>query len=170
MTTATAALSTGTWTIDPVHSAVGFSVRHLMVSKVRGEFETFSGTITVDADGAASVRAETKTRTGTAKVLFCCETTDTSSVAWYGSTCSRMPVLLQDRVVIAPSAAVEEMLPAMGSATSHEGTAPMLHVVLASPDPTPVRRISTRSVRQSEAGFVSRSMTESAAAASMLVL
>ncbi|MBX7455350.1 YceI family protein [Mycolicibacterium sp. 3033] len=58
MTTATAALSTGTWTIDTVHSAVGFSVRHLMVSKVRGEFETFSGTITVDADGAASVRAE----------------------------------------------------------------------------------------------------------------
>jgi len=41
-----------------VHSAVGFSVRHLMVSKVRGEFETFSGTITVGADGAASVRAE----------------------------------------------------------------------------------------------------------------
>ena len=58
MTTATAALSTGTWTIDPVHSAVGFSVRHLMVSKVRGEFETFSGTITVGADGTASVRAE----------------------------------------------------------------------------------------------------------------
>ena len=26
----------GTWTIDPVHSEIGFSVRHLMVSKVRG--------------------------------------------------------------------------------------------------------------------------------------
>jgi polyisoprenoid-binding protein YceI len=26
----------GTWTIDPVHSEVGFSVRHMMVSKVRG--------------------------------------------------------------------------------------------------------------------------------------
>ena len=58
MTTATAALSTGTWTIDPVHSAVGFSVRHLMVSKVRGEFERFSGAIEVAADGTASVRAE----------------------------------------------------------------------------------------------------------------
>jgi polyisoprenoid-binding protein YceI len=33
----------GTWTIDPVHSEVGFSVRHMMVSKVRGRFTTFSG-------------------------------------------------------------------------------------------------------------------------------
>ena len=35
----------GTWTIDPVHSEVGFSVRHMMVSKVRGRFTTFSGQI-----------------------------------------------------------------------------------------------------------------------------
>ena len=35
----------GTWTIDPVHSEVGFSVRHMMVSKVRGRFATFSGTL-----------------------------------------------------------------------------------------------------------------------------
>lgn len=33
----------GTWTIDPVHSDVSFSVRHMMVSKVRGRFATFSG-------------------------------------------------------------------------------------------------------------------------------
>ena len=35
----------GTWTIDPVHSEVGFSVRHMMVSKVRGKFNVFSGDI-----------------------------------------------------------------------------------------------------------------------------
>ncbi|MCV7154079.1 YceI family protein [Mycolicibacterium pyrenivorans] len=58
MTTATAQLATGTWTIDPVHSSVGFSVRHLVVSKVRGEFDTFSGAITVAEDGTPSVRAE----------------------------------------------------------------------------------------------------------------
>ncbi|MFI0485759.1 YceI family protein [Actinomadura sp. 9N215] len=39
----------GTWTIDPVHSGVGFTVRHLMVSKVRGRFGTFEGTL-VTAD------------------------------------------------------------------------------------------------------------------------
>src|SRR3954454_8120938 len=45
---------TGTWTIDPVHSEVGFSVRHMMVSKVRGRFTTFSGEIVTGADPLAS--------------------------------------------------------------------------------------------------------------------
>jgi len=40
----------GTWTIDPVHSEVGFTVRHMMVSKVRGHFTSFSGTIVTGAD------------------------------------------------------------------------------------------------------------------------
>jgi polyisoprenoid-binding protein YceI len=35
----------GTWDIDPSHSTVGFSVRHMMVSKVRGTFPKFSGEI-----------------------------------------------------------------------------------------------------------------------------
>jgi polyisoprenoid-binding protein YceI len=35
----------GAWTIDPVHSEIGFSVRHMMVSKVRGKFTIFSGDI-----------------------------------------------------------------------------------------------------------------------------
>jgi polyisoprenoid-binding protein YceI len=38
-----------TYAIDPVHSAVGFSIRHF-VSKVPGSFTQFSGTITVDRD------------------------------------------------------------------------------------------------------------------------
>jgi polyisoprenoid-binding protein YceI len=36
---------TGTWSIDPVHSEVSFVVRHMMVSKVRGRFDKFEGTI-----------------------------------------------------------------------------------------------------------------------------
>ncbi|RNL63178.1 polyisoprenoid-binding protein [Nocardioides marmoriginsengisoli] len=35
----------GVWTIDPSHSEVGFTVRHLM-SKVRGQFEKFEGKLT----------------------------------------------------------------------------------------------------------------------------
>ena len=60
MTTAiaTTSIGVGTWAIDPVHSSIDFSVRHLMVSKVRGRFETFSGTITVAPDGTPSVAAE----------------------------------------------------------------------------------------------------------------
>ena len=62
MTAATATSQlTGTWAIDPVHSSIGFSVRHLMVSKVRGTFQNFSGAIVVVtplADGTPSVTAE----------------------------------------------------------------------------------------------------------------
>jgi len=54
----TTELSAGTWAIDPVHSSVGFWVRHLLVSKVRGTFEKFSGAITVAEDGTPSVTAE----------------------------------------------------------------------------------------------------------------
>ncbi|MEV0674137.1 YceI family protein [Mycobacterium sp. NPDC050441] len=50
-------LTAGTWAIDPVHSSINFSVRHLMVSKVRGSFETFSGAVTVAEDGTPSVSA-----------------------------------------------------------------------------------------------------------------
>jgi polyisoprenoid-binding protein YceI len=56
--TGTRQLATGTWAIDPVHSSIGFSVRHLMVSKVRGTFQDFSGAIVVAEDGTPSVRAE----------------------------------------------------------------------------------------------------------------
>ena len=33
------------WQIDPAHSHISFSVRHMMISKVRGFFDSFSGTI-----------------------------------------------------------------------------------------------------------------------------
>jgi polyisoprenoid-binding protein YceI len=47
-------LPTGTWEIDPVHSLVEFTARHLMVSKVRGRFTRFGGTIIVPDDPLAS--------------------------------------------------------------------------------------------------------------------
>ncbi len=37
----------GTYTLDPSHSQVGFAVRHLMVSKTRGRFSDFAGTIEI---------------------------------------------------------------------------------------------------------------------------
>jgi polyisoprenoid-binding protein YceI len=49
----------GTWSIDPVHSEVGFAARHMMVSKVRGRFRTFSGQIVTGASPLdSSVTAE----------------------------------------------------------------------------------------------------------------
>jgi polyisoprenoid-binding protein YceI len=40
----------GTWEIDPVHSEVSFVVRHLVVSRIRGRFNRFSGTIVTNED------------------------------------------------------------------------------------------------------------------------
>src|SRR5215207_376554 len=48
----------GTWDIDASHSTVGFSVRHMMVSKVRGYFREFSGEIvTAEEPSLSSVTA-----------------------------------------------------------------------------------------------------------------
>jgi len=43
--TLTPQLTAGAWTIDPVHSDVSFTVRHMMVSKVRGHFTNIEGQI-----------------------------------------------------------------------------------------------------------------------------
>lgn len=48
------ALPTGTWTVDPTHSHVGFNVRHVGITKVRGEFGTYSGQLVVAEDGTVS--------------------------------------------------------------------------------------------------------------------
>lgn len=37
-----------TWNVDASHSNIGFSVRHMMVAKVRGRFDAFEGTIEGD--------------------------------------------------------------------------------------------------------------------------
>jgi polyisoprenoid-binding protein YceI len=52
MTTSTIlpGLATGTWILDPNHSELGFTVRHMMVSKIRGRFRTYSGVAEVADD------------------------------------------------------------------------------------------------------------------------
>ena len=45
-----------TWTIDTAHSQAGFSVKHMMVSTVRGEFGKTSGTVEYDGTNLSSVK------------------------------------------------------------------------------------------------------------------
>ncbi len=47
-------LTSGTWTADPAHSTVGFSVRHLGLSKVRGTFNDFVARLVVGDELASS--------------------------------------------------------------------------------------------------------------------
>jgi polyisoprenoid-binding protein YceI len=46
--------TTGTWRIDPVHSDVAFTVRHMMVSKLRGHFTRIQGELVLASDPLAS--------------------------------------------------------------------------------------------------------------------
>lgn len=47
-----------TWAIDPDHSNVGFKVRHLMVTNVRGSFEKFTGTVEINDKDIAKSKVE----------------------------------------------------------------------------------------------------------------
>ena len=53
MTTATL-IPTGTYTVDPAHSRVGFAVKHLGIATVRGEFGTFEGGLELGEDAATA--------------------------------------------------------------------------------------------------------------------
>jgi polyisoprenoid-binding protein YceI len=53
----------GTYAIDPSHTELGFAVRHMAVSKVRGRFSTFEGTLVLadnPADSKASVTIDAR--------------------------------------------------------------------------------------------------------------
>jgi polyisoprenoid-binding protein YceI len=55
-TTTVPATLTGTYTIDPTHSRIGFVARHAMVTKVRGSFNEFDGSGFFDAEQPAQSR------------------------------------------------------------------------------------------------------------------
>jgi polyisoprenoid-binding protein YceI len=48
----------GTWNIDPSHSAIAFSVRHMVVSKTRGRFNKWSGQLRFDAGNPSASSVE----------------------------------------------------------------------------------------------------------------
>jgi polyisoprenoid-binding protein YceI len=55
---AAAPAAADTWKIDGTHSSAQFSVKHLMISKVRGEFGTMSGTVEFDGKSVASIKVD----------------------------------------------------------------------------------------------------------------
>lgn len=46
-------IPTGTWSVDPAHSSVGFSVKHMGIANVRGTFSEYEGTLDMTEDLAA---------------------------------------------------------------------------------------------------------------------
>ena len=49
---------TGSWKIDPAHSRLGFVARHALVTKVRGQFADFEGSLEIDAGNPGRSSAE----------------------------------------------------------------------------------------------------------------
>ncbi|WP_197322160.1 YceI family protein [Saccharomonospora sp. NB11] len=49
---------TGTYTLDPTHSRLGFVARHAMITKVRGAFNAFEGTARIDGENPAASSVE----------------------------------------------------------------------------------------------------------------
>ncbi len=47
-------IPTGTWELDPAHTRMGFAVKHMGVSTVRGEFREFEGTVEIGEDSSSS--------------------------------------------------------------------------------------------------------------------
>lgn len=58
--TASPSTATTTWTIDAAHSTVEFSVKHMMISTVKGQFGAVEGKIWMDEANPANSRAEAK--------------------------------------------------------------------------------------------------------------
>ncbi len=52
-----------TWTIDKTHSDVGFAVRHMMISNVRGKFERFDADVTLDPQNLAAAKVTARIET-----------------------------------------------------------------------------------------------------------
>ena len=55
-------ITAGTYTLDPAHTTIGFVARHAMITKVRGNFNEFEGTLTVGeniTDSAATATVKT---------------------------------------------------------------------------------------------------------------
>lgn len=46
--------SVSTWTLDPVHSQVGFNVKHMMITRVRGRFTEVEGMLELDEENPAA--------------------------------------------------------------------------------------------------------------------
>ncbi|NLG61324.1 MAG: YceI family protein [Candidatus Cloacimonetes bacterium] len=64
MSQATQATATSTWTIDPAHTVVEFSVRHLMITTVKGRFGAVSGTLVLDESDITRSKVEVEIDAG----------------------------------------------------------------------------------------------------------
>ena len=84
MSTSTILIPTGTWTVDPAHSKVGFAVKHMGIATVRGEFTEFEGKLEIGEDlssatASGSSRPRPSTPTSLSATVTCGQPTSSTS-------------------------------------------------------------------------------------------
>jgi polyisoprenoid-binding protein YceI len=57
-------MATEKWDIDAVHSSVGFTVRHMVITKVHGQFTKWGGTLELDPDQLAASKVDINIEAG----------------------------------------------------------------------------------------------------------
>ena len=125
-----AAATAATWDLDPAHTSVQFSVRHLMVSNVRGEFGKVSGT--VQADEADPTRSKIEAEIDAASIDTRIEKRDTHLRSADFLDVAKYPKITFVSTKIEPAGA--EHFKVSGDLTLHGVTRP---VVLDVQGPTP---------------------------------
>jgi polyisoprenoid-binding protein YceI len=60
LSTATTQIPVGNWSVDKVHSHVGFAVKHMVVSTFRGRFEDYDATLAAAEDGTLTLEGKVR--------------------------------------------------------------------------------------------------------------
>ena len=61
------------WSLDSAHTQVQFSVRHMMISKVRGEFQKVAGSVNLDETNPANTTLDIQIETSRIVAMSFCE-------------------------------------------------------------------------------------------------
>ena len=59
-----------TWRLDPAHTDIAFSAKHMMITTVRGSFGDVDGTLEIDESGAPTASGEIRVRTASINTGF----------------------------------------------------------------------------------------------------
>ena len=119
-----------TYNIDPAHSSAQFTVRHMMISNVRGGFKSVKGTVVYDSDNPASSTIDASIDATSISTLD--EQRDTHLKSGDFLDVEKYPTIDFKSTSVAPAAAAGE-LKVTGNLTIHGVTKP---VVLSVEGPT----------------------------------
>lgn len=114
-----------TWNVDPMHTHASFSVRHLVISNVRGDFQKLSGTVKMDDKDVTKSSIEVAIETASIDTRIAKRDEDLRSEAFFDA--AKYPTITFKSTKI--EKAGKDKLKVVGDLTMHGVTKPVvLHV------------------------------------------